>query len=178
MATRILDALKTKGTHEVGNLSSWKVKTVASGAIVSATPIDNFLLVELGFNVEGERTCEVLSDVTKKSYLIAAQERRFLNEELVDFYNAVGERARIVVLEPGYTRFDTSAFTLNAGVTEVKNGQVAHFDPTTKKYILSTVSSPHADYATAKAKFLVVGDEDDLEYTVGKALVKLEVQEA
>lgn len=171
MATRQLKVLTTRGNHEVGNLNSLKVKTLAHGAIVEGGDIDQFLQVELGFNAEGERTCKVLSDVTKKSYLIASPEVRNMGEELVDFFNAEGEHARIVVQEEGYTRFDTSAFTGTPA-----NGKVAHFDPATKKYIIHDGS--HADYATAKAKFLVVSNEDNLEYTCGKELVRLEVIEA
>lgn len=178
MGTRQMKALVEKGTHHVGNLNSLKVKTVAHGAIVTGGDIDNFLSVELGFNAEGERTCKVLSDVTKKSYLIAAPEARYLGEQLVDFYNAEGEEVRIVLFEEGYTRFDTSAYTLNTGVTEIKNGQVAHFDPASKTYIISAAGSAHADYATAKTKFVVVANEEDLEYTNGKACVRLEVAEA
>lgn len=95
-----------------------------------------------------------------------------------DFYNGVGEHARIVILEPAYTRFDVSAFSFNTGVTEVKQGQVAHFDIATQKYILSDPTSPHEDYADSSAKFLVVNNEDDLVYTMGQKLVRLEVIEA
>lgn len=171
MASRQMDALTQKGNREIGNLNSLKVKTVAHGAIVEGGEIDNFLQVELGFNAEGERTCKVLSDKAKKSYLIATPEARYLGEELVDFYNAIGERARIVVQEEGYTRFDTSAFTGTPA-----NGKFAHFDVATKKYIIHDGS--HADYAGSKAKFLVVSNEDDLEYTNGKVLCRLEVIEA
>lgn len=171
MATRQLSVLTQKGNHEVGNLNSLKVKTLAHGAIVSGADIDNFTLVELGFNENGERICKQLSDVKNKSYLIASPEIRNMGEEMVDFYNAVGERARIVILEEGYTRFDTSAFT-----GEPANGKVAHFDPTTKKFIIH--DGTHEDYANAKAKFLVVSNEDDLDYTLGKATVRLEVIEA
>lgn len=178
MATRQMQVLVQKGNHAVGNLNNLKVKTLAYGAIVDGADIDNFTLVELDFNEDGERICRQLSDVTKKSYLIASPEARYMGEELVDFYNAVGERARIVILEPGYTRFDTSAFSLNSGVTEVKAGQVAHFDPATKKFIISDKAAPHVDYANASAKFLVVNSEEDLEYTNGKDLVRLEVVQA
>lgn len=171
MASRILTALQEVGTHAVGNLNSLKVKTVANGAIVEGSDIDNFTLVELGFNAEGERTAKQLSAVDKKSYLIATPETRYLGEAIADFYNGVGERARIVILEEGYTRFDTSAFT---GTPE--NGKVAHFDPATKKYIIHDGS--HADYDSAKAKFLVVSDEDDIQYTLGQPMVRLEVIEA
>lgn len=179
MATRMLDVLQTKGTHAVGNLNSLKVKTVSHGALVDTAAVDNFTIVELGFNSDGERICKQLSNKANKGYLIATPEVRYIEgEELVDFYNAVGDRARIVVLEPGYTRFDTSAFTLNAGVASVANGQVAHFDVTTKKFIISASGTPHADYATSKAKFLVVNNEADLLYTCGLPLVRLEVVEA
>lgn len=175
MATRQLKVLTERGNHEIGNLNSMKYNTLNHGAVVIGAPIDNFTLVELGFDAAGERTCKQLSDVTKKSYLIASPENRMMNEELVDFYNEVGERARIVFLEEG-RRFDTSAFEKNTGVTTIKNGQVAHWDVTKKKFLIQETASPVAAYATANKKFLVVLNEDDLEYTAGKTLVRLEVQ--
>lgn len=105
-------------------MNSLKIKTVAHGAKVTGSDIDNFMLVELGFDAEGNRTASKLSDKTKKSYLIASPEARYLGESMRDFYNGVGEHARIVILEPAYTRFDVSAFSFNTGVTEVKQGQV------------------------------------------------------
>ena len=171
MATRQQAVLTTRGNHEVGNLNSLKVKTLAHGAIVEGADIDQFTIVELGFNADGERTCKQLAAKDNKSYLIASPEVRNMGEELVDFYNAVGEHARIVILEEGYTRFDTSAFTGTPAF-----GQKAHFDVATKKFLLHDGS--HADYAGSKAKFLVVSNEDNLEYTCGKELVRLEVLEA
>lgn len=178
MATRQLQVLTQKGNHEVGNLNNLKVKTVSHGAVIVNADVDNFTLVELGFNAGGERTAKQLANKANKAYLIASPEARYMGEELVDFYNAVGELARIVVLEAGYTRFDTSAFTLNAGVSAVAAGLVAHFDVTTKKFILSSAGAAHADYATSSAQFVVVSSEDNLEYTCGKALVRLEVTKA
>jgi hypothetical protein len=174
MATRQLQALTTKGNHEVGNLNSMKVRTLNHGALVNTADIDNFTIVELGFDADGERICKQLSAVANKSYLIASPEARYMGEEFVDFYNAVGERARIVFLDTGL-RFDTSAYSKNSGVTDIVNGLVAHFDPATKKYIVSTSASPHASYSTASAKFLVVASEGDADYTLGKATIKLEV---
>jgi hypothetical protein len=171
MATRQLKTLLEKGTHAVGNLNNLKVKTLAHGAIVEGADVDNFTIVELGFNADGERTCKQLAAKGNKSYLIASPEVRNMGEELVDFYNAVGEHARIVILEEGYTRFDTSAFT----GTPAANKK-AHFDVTTKKFLIH--DGAHADYAGSKAKFLVVSSEDDLEYTNGAAQVRLEVIEA
>lgn len=178
MATRQLKAFSEKGNHEVGNLNSLKVKTVAHGAVIVGADVDNFTLVELGFNAEGRRTAKQLAAKGNKAYLIAAPETRYLGEEMVDFYNAVGDDARIVILEAAYTRFDTSAFTKNTGVTEIAKGQVAHFDVATKKFIVSAAGSAHADYATSSAQFLVVSNEEDIEYTHGKATIRLEVIKA
>ncbi|MFS1518507.1 hypothetical protein V1503_18900 [Bacillus sp. SCS-151] len=176
MGSRVLKALQEIGSHAVGNLNNIKVKTVAHGALVKGN-VDNFTLVELDFE-DGERVAKQLSAIDKKAYLIATPETRYLGEAMVDFYNEEGDRARIVILEEGYTRFDTSAFSLNTGVSEVKKNQVAHFDPTAKKFIISEVSSAHADYSGSKAKFLVVNNEEDMEYTLGAQMVRLEVIEA
>lgn len=179
MATRILQAMTTVGTHEIGNLSNLKIKTLNHGAIVITANIDNFTMVELGFNADGERTCVQLSDATIGGYLIASPEvlNENLGEELVDFYNAIGERGRIVILESGYTRFDASAFDVDgvtvATVGDIAAGNVAHWDVTDKVFLIH--DGTHADYATAVNKFLVVNNEADLEYTCGKTLVKLEV---
>ncbi|WP_339198551.1 hypothetical protein MKY95_10105 [Paenibacillus sp. FSL P4-0176] len=175
MATERLKALTKQGTHAVGQLNSWKVEDIANGAIVTATPIDNFTIVELGFNVEGERTCIQLSDVKNKQYLIAAPERRYLGEELNEFFNDVGERSRIVRLRDGL-RYQTSAYTANTGLTEITKGNVAHFDPATKKYIVSNAASPHADYTEARIKFTVVADENDTGLDLGTENIRLEVQ--
>jgi hypothetical protein len=176
MASRLLKAMQEVGNHATGNLNSLKVKTLAHGALIEGADVDNFTMVELGFNAEGERTAKQLSDATKKGYLIASPETRYLGEAVTDFYNAVGERARIVILEEGYTRFDTSAFALDVAVTEVEKGQVAHFDVASKKFVIH--AGAHVDYAGAKAKFLVVNNEEDMEYTQGQPMVRLEVIEA
>lgn len=55
MATRLQTALTEVGTHTTGNLNSLKIKTLAHGAKVSGSDIDNFMLVELGFDEEGNR---------------------------------------------------------------------------------------------------------------------------
>lgn len=167
MATNQFKALTAKGNHEVGNLNSIQLKTVAYGAIVTDTPIDNFTMVELDFNAEGERICKQLSDNTKKGYLIATPEERLMGEALVDFYNEVGERARIVVLEDGYTRFDTSAYDGTP-----KNGSLAYWDVASKKFKI--IASSDATFEAAANQFLVVSNEEDLDYSLGKATVRLE----
>ncbi|BDR74184.1 hypothetical protein K144316041_p20230 (plasmid) [Clostridium tetani] len=175
MATEFLKSYRRKYNHEVGNLCSWKIRVLPYGALVVDKPIDNFTLVELGFDENGERICKQLSDVKRKGYLIASPERRYLeSESMTSFFNDVEERVRIVFLDEGI-RFDTSAFELNEGVKELKNGLVAHFDPTKKKFIISNGTSAHADYTTARDKFWVVSDEDNMEYLCGKETVRLEV---
>jgi hypothetical protein len=179
MATRQLRNMNERGDHNVGNLCSWKIKTVPNGA-KCLEDIDNFLLVELSYDAEGVRSCKTLTDVTKKAYLIASPEIRMLGnvsiEEMVDFFNGEGEYARIVLLEMGF-RFDTAAFVENVNVTEITNGLVAHFDPASKKFIVSNPANPHADYANASVKFEVANMEGDTEYSIcGKSMVRLEVQ--
>jgi len=175
MATEFLKSYGKKYNHEVGNLCSWKIRVVPYGALIEGEAIDNFTLVEMGFNEDGERTCKQLSDVKNKGYLIASPERRVLeSESITSYFNDIGERARLVILDE-MIRFDTSAFELNTGVKELKNGLVAHFDPTKKKFIISDIATAHVDYANARDKFLVVSSEDDMEYLCGKETVRLEV---
>ena len=64
---------------------------------------------------------------------------------------------------------------MNADVTDVEKGNVAHFDVTTKKYIISKAASAHADYATAGYQFVVVGDTDDTAGNFDQETVRLMV---
>lgn len=179
MATRMIKALTERGKHGVGNLSGLKVKTLAHGAKVANAPVDNFTLGELGFDDEGERIVKQLSSNDNKAVLISAVERRYLGEEMSDFYNDIGERVRVVILEEGYTRFDSSSYELDSSANGVlKAGQVAHFDTTKKKFLVSDGDAPHLDYAGASAKFLVVVNEDSQEHLCGQPMVRLEVVEA
>jgi len=166
MATELLKSLNEYDKHTVGSLNSWKVRTLAHGA-KAAEDIDNFVIGELGFDAEGNRTVSYLSDVTKKGYLVATPERRYMDEPIDSFFNAKGEYARIVYLDEGL-RFETSAFT-----GEPANGKFAHFDPATKKFVIH--DGTHEDYANAVDKFLVVSSEEDMEYTLGQPQVRLEV---
>lgn len=175
MATQRLKSLTKPVLHNVGQINSWKVRDIANGAIVASTPIDNYTIVELSFNSEGDRIASQLSDVKNKQYLIAGVERRYLGEQLAEFFNDVDERSRIIILDQG-VRFESSAFTLNSGVTDVEKGNVAHFDPTSKTYIVSSAVSPHADFAAASTKFTVVGDTEDTSGNFVKETIRLEVQ--
>lgn len=162
MTTSILKAMASEGTHAVGSINVIQVKTLANGARVTGAAVDNWTLVELaGFNEDGERLCKAVTAKDKKAYLVASVEQRFLGEDIGHFYNDVDEFIRPVLLEANYTRFEASNYTLNAGVTEVANGQVAHFDVATKKYIISASATPHADFATSAYQFEVVADLED-----------------
>lgn len=178
MASVILNTLKTLGQnkHEVGTLANWTSEVINLGAVVSGADVDNYTLVELDFDEKGERICKQLSDKTKKAYLIASPEDYMpeFGEGIANFYNAVGERARIVKLVEG-KRFDTSAFTKKANGSAIKNGQKVHFDVATKKFIVSN-DSDHADYADSRAKFVVV--EATGRTLDGKELIRLEIVEA
>lgn len=175
MTTKAFKALTEKEFHTVGNVTSSHdyLQDIPHGAIMTADT-DNFTLVELGFNVDGERTATPLSDQTKKGYLVASPERRYLGENLSEFYNGKGERGRILVQKEA-VRFEASNFDATAvTATGIKAGQVAHFNITTKKYVIS--DGTHADYAAAGNKYTVVGNESDLRYTLGKPMVHLEIQ--
>ena len=179
MATTVLKALTDVGTHGVGSLHSIQVKTVPYGGQVKTADVDNFTLVEVtGYLEDGVAECQQLSVKTNKGYLMATPEQRYMNEDLAKFYNAVGERGRLVVLEPDYTRFSTSSYTKNAGLATIVRGNVAHFDVATKKFIISAVGSAHADYATSYNQFIVVADETDTAGEYSVPTIRLQVTKA
>lgn len=177
MATDIQKALATEGTHGVGNLHSHNPSTVNHGALVVDASIDNYTIGELGFSTDGEeRTVKQLSVKTNRGVLVATPERRYLGEGISEFFNDVGDRARVINMEVGETRFDSSSYELNTSVTEVKSGQVAHFSVAKKKFIISESAAAHADYATSASQFVVVKNGTfELD---GKEMVRLEVTKA
>lgn len=174
MASVLLDTIKTLGQnkHNVGSLNEWTKNVVNQGAKVSGGAIDNYQLVELGFDAEGERICTALSANNKMGFLIASVEEYMeeYGETISNFYNAVGERARIVRLPLG-ERFEASNFEKADVSKDVKNGQKVHYDATKKKYIISNGTATHTDYATAANTFVVVGVGNSID---GQPLVKLE----
>ena len=179
MSSRGYKLIGERGDHAIGNLNSkWTVHMV-NGAM-AAEDFDNYLLVEVYRNDEGDLECKVLTDVTKKGYLATTIEEEDLlqtdgfSEEYVDFFNAKGDMVRItdVKAQPN-SRFETSAFAKNAGVTEIKRGFVAHFDPATKKYIVSDPASAHEDYANAVNKFEVVDEDSDFGYAFEVPTIRL-----
>lgn len=176
MSTRILDALTTVGTHAVGALNSWKIEVLQNGAEVITANIDNFTIGELGFDgATGARTVKQLSANATVGVLVAAPERRYIDgEQLSDFYNAIGDLARVVYLKKGL-HFETSAYSKNAGVTTLSNGMGAHFDVATKKFIVAASGTPHTDYALAGTKYVLIETEDELTSIDGQKVIRLEV---
>lgn len=173
MATQAFRALTQKDKRTVGNIVSTHkyVKDIANGALF-AEDVENFHLAEIEYNENGERIAKYLTDATKKGYLVASVERRYLGENLSEFFNGKDERGRIVYLTDGLI-FDTSAYELS-GVAELKTGQKAHYDVATKKYLIHDGS--HADFATAHDKFIVRSSEADIQYTLGVPTVRLVVE--
>jgi hypothetical protein len=171
MATQAFNNLTSYVSKNVGSLVSMNkyIKDLANGAIFTEE-VENFTLVELGFNTDGERTAKNATAGATKLYLAASVEQRFMNEPLDAFYNASGERGRIVYLTEGLI-FDTAAFTKDAAITgEIVAGNVAHWDVATKKFIVH--KGAHASYANAKVKVIILGTNTDL----GKAAIRVEVQ--
>ena len=171
MATQAFNNLTSYVSKNVGSLVSMNkyIKDLANGAIFTEE-VENFTLVELGFNTDGERTAKNATAGATKLYLAASVEQRFMNEPLDAFYNASGERGRIVYLTEGLI-FDTTAFTKDAAITgEIEAGNVAHWDVATKKFIVH--KGAHASYANAKVKVIILGTNTDL----GKAAIRVEVQ--
>lgn len=158
MSSIMLEAIKNlgKNKHTVGSLNNWRKDVVNLGAIVEGASIDNYCLVELGFNSKGERTCKALTDQTKKGYLIASVEDYLKEFETMSaFYNGVGDRARVVVQTPSH-RFECSNFEKADKAKEIKNGQKAHYDITKKKFVISNGESDHSDLAAAGNVYYVV----------------------
>lgn len=165
MATRMLDVLQTKGTHEIGKITNLAkhTTTVPLGGVITTADVDNFLpAVDDGYSADGDKQVKLVDDNTAAGrYLVFTPEFRPLGGHLEDFYNKVGDKASLAIMKPQITRFLTSAFTLNSGVSAVAKGLVAHFDIATKKYILSDAGSAHTDYAASGTKYEVVLDLDD-----------------
>lgn len=171
MATNAWNSLTNKQKHTVGNITSTHkyVQDVPNGALFTEN-VDNFILAELGFNAEGERTAKNLTSEKTEGFLVAAPERRYLGESLSEFFVGENERGRVLHLTKGL-RFDTSAFSVEPSKSAVA-GAVAHFDVTTKKFHIH--DGTHAKYDGAKNKFVLVSSEDDIEYTLGAPTIRFE----
>ena len=175
MATSAFRALSQKEKRTVGNIVSTSkyVKDVANGALFTED-VENFHLVEIEYDADGVLVAKALTDVTKKAYLVAAPERRYLGENIGEFFVGEGERARILYTTEGLI-FDASAYELDGTVTEIKAGQKAHYNVATKKYLIHDGS--HADFANASVQLTVKSSEDNLEYTLGQPMVRFVIEQ-
>ena len=199
MSSNILEQIKNlrNNLHNVGSLNEWNKSVLNQGArvkIAGAAPaltdaIDNFTLVKLGFGADGIRECEALADSTEEGCLVATPEDYMQQYETISsFFNGGGEMARIVYLEPGM-RFECSNVdfhqkTGNAPHNDhpLKNGQHAHYDHASKKYIISNHNAANpggninmaAGYQNAANKFYLV-DKDCVSID-GQTVYRFEVQ--
>ena len=173
MSSNVWKALQNKVKHTVGNITSSHkyVVDVPNGALFTED-VDNFVLAELGFNAEGERTAKNLTDAKKEGVLVAAPERRYLGESISEFFVGAGERGRVVYLTKGF-RFHSSAFALATGTTALEAGLVAHFDVTSKQFLIH--DGTHADYETAKNKFTLTTNDETMHFGLGTPCVQFEV---
>lgn len=174
MASLILDAIKKQAEKKrVGELNQWSVKTLNQGAVAEAD-LENYSVVELGFNEAGERTCKLFTAGTP--YLLCAVEDYVGEYETISgFYVGKGERARVVKMEEGLRFAVTKCELANAG-KPVKNGMKAHFDKSGNKYIISNDGSDHAGYSAAEVKLVVVNADAGM--IDGQQKIRLEVVEA
>lgn len=183
MANRILESLYTVGTRECGVLNSSQSRDLVNGAKVTVADVDNFTLVEeAGFDAEA-RLCKPVTTKTAKGFLVTTVEEEslyaeesFLQGNYRDFYNKVGDMAKLTLLEPYVTRFETSAFAKNAGLATITKGLPAHYDFATKKYIVSDGTTNHADYTGCPNKFVVVDINTDFGFNVGVPTIRLEAR--
>lgn len=174
MASEMLRILTKQGTkHNVGSINTIKFRTVNQGAICTSD-LDNYVIVDTNFNEEGERTCSLVADETKKGYLLASPENVMadLGENLASFFNGKGERGRLVILDFGL-RFECSNVEASDGSSPIKVGQMAYFD-TTKKSFVVDVKGSDSKMGTAVHKFMVV--DADANTLAGKQTIRLEVQ--
>mgnify|MGYP006978917743 CR=1 FL=1 len=189
MSSNVLEALKNlrSNLHNVGSLNNWG-KTVLNQGAIAKEKMDNFTLVTLGFDANGEREASLLTDNTKKGYLVASPEEYMREyESISSFFNGQGERVRIVTLESG-VRFECSNVdfqqkTGNAPASghPLKNGQHAHYDHTSKKFIISnnTAANPsggtgmHNEYQNAANKVVLV--DKDCTSIDGQTVYRFEV---
>lgn len=175
MSSNVLEALKNlrSNLHNVGSLNNWG-KTVLNQGAVAKEKMDNFTLVTLGFNANGEREASLLTNNTTKGYLVASPEEYMREyESISSFFNGQGERVRIVTLEPGVrfecsnVDFDQKTGNAPTSTHPLKNGQHAHYDHASKKFIISNHASAvpssntsmNAGYQNAANKVVLV-DKD------------------
>ena len=185
MSSNLLTLLKNPraNLHNVGNLNDWN-KTVLNQGAVATEDMDNFTLVKLDFAATGDRMATLIENNNEKGWLVATPEEYAKEYETISaFYNAQEERVRVVRLEPG-VRFECSNVDFHQkdgnnphANHPLKNGQVVHYDFTSKKFVISNDSTPtnHPDYAGAANKLVLV-DKDCVSID-GQSVYRFEVVE-
>lgn len=151
-------------THSVGQINSSSPLVVTVPFVKASADIENYTIVELSYNGNGERVASTLADVTHDGYLASAIEVMYDNELLREFYVGNGEYFRVIKLQKGL-RFESSSYSGTVAV-----GSFAHFDPTTKKFVIDGATQS----ATAKNIFQVVASVP-YDWSVGAVSVRFEV---
>ena len=178
MSSNIIQAIKDyrKNLHNVGNLNRWNKKVVNQGAIAEAD-MDNFTLVTLDFNANGERVCEKIPNIITKGYLVATPEDYMKEYETISsFFNEAGERVRVIKMTVGM-RFECSNFDFEDGDLQahpLKNGQKVYYDSISEKFIISNATPNGAAGYLIAANKLVVVDKDCVSID-GQPVIRFEV---
>ena len=140
MASNILDVISNlrNNLHNVGNLNNWNKKVLNQGAI-ALSDMDNFTLVIPSFNAAGERVVDHTGGIGVKGWLVATPEDYMKGYETISsFFNATGERVRIVKMNPGL-RFECSNIQLenpDTNLHPIRNGSVAYYNARDKKFVI------------------------------------------
>lgn len=182
MASNIKNYMKGKRTvHSVGSVTSYNPPTLFhNGAtVVEDEGVDNFCLVELGFNStsnEPEVRYATASATATNVYVTVTPESVLeeYGEKLSDFYNEKGELATIAYLPSGFT-FETSNVT---AVDELKVGAFVVWDSATMAFAKKANSTDGSNVPEDKdiKVFQVIGIETAEKYTIdGMTLVELVV---
>jgi len=180
MANQRIDALTVVNTHGCGVVNTSWARHLTNGQKLTLGNLDNYTLAEtVGFDTDGNATCKALSAITVKGLLVTTVEEEALYGEgdlqgnYNDFYNAMGDMVRLTIQEQ-YLRFEVTNFTKNAGLATIALGNVAHYDTTTKAFIVSAVGTEHVGYATAVNKYDVVGADTDFGFNIGTPTIRLQ----
>lgn len=182
MSSTVLNALHTieSDKHNVGNINSKRVDVVNQGAKLIDEKTDNYVLVTLGYEEDGdeERTMTVLTDTTKKGYLLCDVEDYLeeYGEDVGNFYLVRNERGRVAYQYAGF-RFEASNYSTSEADLEahpIKNGQKVYYDASTKKYVICNGDSDPSAYATAGNKYEVCFCKGNI--LDGKNMIRFEVQ--
>lgn len=190
MATLAFNNLGQYDVRSTGNLASAQkyIRDFANGGFF-IEDVDNFHLVQgelskedfemdvngtmINFEGKGELHVKGLDDETnpEKIFLTAGVERRYLPQDgIAQYYNGVGEKARVVYLTVGL-QFDVSAYEHATPGTAVEVGDKVKYDTATKKWVVD----PTYDGSADPVAFEVRRTEADVPSILGQPLIRLVV---